>query len=106
MSDTNQSSAATSSAPSKPKARPFWFPDVKGFLAIAIILIIAALAFELLMRPVKIDQQMAGAFMTLLGVLTACLKDVYQYFFGSSSGSAKKDDAVIAAAVPRAPPAP
>jgi predicted CDP-diglyceride synthetase/phosphatidate cytidylyltransferase len=85
--------------------RPYWFPDVKGFLATAIILIIAALAFVMLARPVKIDQQMAGAFMTLLGVLTACLKDVYQYFFGSSSGSSKKDDAVLAAALPK-PPAP
>lgn len=102
MSDVSQTAAAPSKINS---GRPFWFPDIKGFLALAIIAVIAALAFLLIMRPVKIDQQMAGAFMTLLGVLTACLKDVYQYFFGSSSGSAKKDDAVLAA-IPKTPSPP
>jgi hypothetical protein len=32
-------------------------------------------------------------------VLTGCLKDVYSFFFGSSKGSEKKDDALIAGAI-------
>jgi len=33
----------------------------------------------------------------LIGVLTACLKDVYSYFFGSSKGSSLKDETIKAA---------
>jgi hypothetical protein len=88
--------------------RPFWLPDTQGFLAVAIIVIVALLAWLLLTRELKFDDKVAGAFMTLLGVLTACLKDVYSFFFGSSRGSDKKDDVIsaIAAAPPPAPTVP
>lgn len=81
-------------------------PDTQGFLAIAIIFVVALLAFLLLQSTIKFDDKVAGAFMTLLGVLTACLKDVYSFFFGSSSGSQKKDDAIIAGGLAPAPLAP
>jgi hypothetical protein len=82
--------------------KPYWMPDTQGFLAIAIIVVVATLAYVLLLSSIKFDDKIAGAFMTLLGVLTACLKDVYSFFFGSSSGSQKKDDAMISGAI--APP--
>lgn len=84
--------------------KPFWLPDTQGFLAIAIILVVSVLAFVLLMRPVTFDDKVAGAFMTLLGVLTACLNNVYNYFFGSSRGSAAKDDALTKLVATPAPP--
>ena len=84
-------------------SKPYWMPDTQGFLAIAIIFVVALLAFLLLGSSIKFDDKVAGAFMTLLGVLTACLKDVYSFFFGSSSGSQKKDDAIIAGGLAPAP---
>lgn len=88
-------------------AKPFWMPDTQGFLAIAIILLIAAIVLLLLVRPPAIDERTSGVLMTIVGVLIACLKDVYSFFFGSSKGSEKKDDALISGAVgPAAPVAP
>jgi hypothetical protein len=85
------------------KYRPYWLPDTQGFLALAIIMVVAVLAFLLLQTEIKFDDKVAGAFMTVLGVLTACLKDVYQFFFGSSRGSEKKDDVMVAAALASPP---
>lgn len=76
--------------------RPFWLPDTQGFLAVAIIALIATIALILLTHPPQIDERTSGVLMTLIGVLVACLKDVYSFFFGSSKGSEKKDDAMIA----------
>ena len=84
----------TSPISSKPD-KPYWLPDTQGFLAIAIIAVVAGLAFILLLGTVKFDDRVAGAFMTLLGVLMGSLKDVYSFYFGSSRSSDKKDDALI-----------
>lgn len=72
--------------------RPIWLPDTQGFLAIAIILIISLIVMLLLVRPPQIDERTSGVLMTIVGVLIACLKDVYSYYFGSSRGSAQKDE--------------
>jgi len=77
--------------------RPYWFPDTQGFLALGIIIVVSALAFLLLGSSTKFDDKIAGAFMTLLGVLTACLKDVYGFYFGSSQGSKDKDQTIAVA---------
>lgn len=78
------------------KDKPYWLPDTQGFLAVAIILIIATVTLILLTSPPLIDERTSGVLMTVVGVLIACLKDVYSFFFGSSRGSEKKDDAMIA----------
>jgi hypothetical protein len=44
----------------------------------------------LLTRPPAIDERTSGVLMTIVGVLIACLKDVYSFFFGSSKGSQDK----------------
>lgn len=72
--------------------RPAWLPDTQGFLAIAIITLVAAIVLLLLIKPPTIDERTSGVLMTLVGVLIACLKDVYQYFFGSSKGSDSKTE--------------
>lgn len=106
---------ADQSAGNSTKTRPFWLPDTQGFLAIAIILVVSILAFVLISTDVKMDDKISGAFMTLLGVLTACLKDVFAFFFGSSRGSQEKDGAladiakmptVVAPNTPAPPPNP
>ena len=89
------------------RPRPFWLPDTQGFLAIAIILLMGTIVLILLNSDTQFDDKTAGVLMTVLGVLTACLKDVYSFFFGSSKGSDKKDDVISAiAAAPPAAPAP
>lgn len=79
--------------------RPSWIPDTQGFLAIAIILLISIIVLVLLLKAPVIDERTSGVLMTIVGVLIACLKDVYSYFFGSSKGSEKKDDAMIKSAL-------
>lgn len=76
----------------EPKERPFWLPDTQGFLAVAIIALIAVVVLILLTRPPAIDERTSGVLMTIVGVLIACLKDVYSFFFGSSKGSQSKDE--------------
>lgn len=88
------------------RTRPIWLPDTQGFLALGIIVVVSGLAFLLLKSEIKFDDKVAGAFMTLLGVLTACLKDVYQFYFGSSRGSEKKDDVMLTAALAPTPTPP
>lgn len=93
------------------RARPFWLPDTQGFLALAIIAVIATVVFMLLMKPPALDERAAGMLMTVVGVLIACLKDVYAFFFGSSAGSRSKDTtianqgAALAVSTPPTPPA-
>lgn len=72
--------------------RPYWLPDTQGFLAIAIISLMGIVVLILLNAAPKFDDKTAGVLMTVLGVLTACLKDVYSFFFGSSQSSKTKDD--------------
>lgn len=80
--------------------RKWWMPDTQGFLAIAIIALISLIVLILLIKPPMIDERTSGVLMTIVGVLIACLKDVYSFFFGSSKGSEKKDDAIIKNALP------
>lgn len=79
--------------------KPFWLPDTQGFLAMAIILLIAVVVLILILHPPAIDERTSGVLMTIIGVLIACLKDVYAFFFGSSKGSEKKDDALISGSI-------
>lgn len=83
--------------------RPYWLPDTQGMLAVAIIGLIALVVLILLVHPPMIDERTSGVLMTIVGVLIACLKDVYSFFFGSSKGSEKKDDAMIKAAAVNIP---
>lgn len=69
-------------------------PDTQGFLALAIIGLVAFIVLILLIHPPQIDERTSGVLMTIVGVLIACMKDVYAFFFGSSKGSKDKDDAM------------
>lgn len=82
----------------------WWMLDTQGALAVAIILLISVIVLVLLVHPPQIDERTSGVLMTIVGVLIACLKDVYSFFFGSSKGSEKKDDAMLrSAGLPAAP---
>lgn len=83
--------------------KPYWLPDTQGFLAVAIIGVVSLIVLILLLHPTTMDERTSGVLMTVVGVLIACLKDVYSFFFGSSKGSEKKDDAMIAGALTPSP---
>ncbi len=79
--------------------KPFWMPDTQGFLAIAILSLVGTIVLLLLLHPVTLDDKVASVLNVALGVLLGNLKDVYSFFFGSSKGSEKKDDAILSGAV-------
>ena len=86
------------------KSKPFWWPDTQGFLAVAILFLIGLIVIILLTSPPNLNERIAGVLMTMVGVLLACMKDVYSFFFGSSKGSEKKDDVMLANALAPVPP--
>lgn len=86
------------------RKRPIWLPDTQGFLAVAILIMVGGIVYILLTDTPKFDDKAAGAFMTVLGVLLACLKDVYAFFFGSSKQAEKSGDVVSAIAASPTPP--
>jgi hypothetical protein len=81
------------------RSKPFWLPDTQGFLAIAIVAIVGGVIALLLLHPITLDDKQTSLLQVLLGILIGSFKDVYSFFFGSSKGSEKKDDALISGAV-------
>lgn len=98
MSDTNVNQAKPAST------KPFWLPDTQGFLAIAIIVLVSIIVLILLLHSPALDDKTSAVLTAVIGALLMNLKDVYSYFFGSSKGSEKKDDALIAGAIVPTPP--
>lgn len=71
--------------------RPYWVPDTKGFLALAVVAIFASAIFLLMFKGSAADQTIFAVLTTLLGVLAGEVKEVYGYYFGSSASSSAKD---------------
>lgn len=84
-------------------AKPWWMPDTQGFLAIAILILVGAIVFILLLHNSTMDDKTSAVLTTVIGILLANLKDVYSYFFGSSKGSTDKDQTLTKIAVAAAP---
>lgn len=72
--------------------KPWWMPhiDTSAFLAIAIVIICAIALFYRMSRPSVIDDKMLETMLTIL--FSTCLVSVYNYSYGSSRGSAAKDE--------------
>jgi cbb3-type cytochrome oxidase subunit 3 len=70
--------------------KPYWMPDAQGFAIGAIILICAAALFVRMFHTSNADDKMLDTMITIL--FSTCLVAVFQYLFGSSRGSAAKDD--------------
>jgi hypothetical protein len=86
---------------SDPRQKPFWMPDTQGFLAIAILALVGAVVVMLLKEPIAGENK--DILNVMIGVLLGSLKDVYSFFFGSSKGSEKKDDALISGSIAPTP---
>lgn len=74
--------------------RPYWMPDTKGFLAIAIVALFGGAMFLLMFKQSPADQTVFAVLTTLLGVLASQLKEISGYYFGSSASSSQKDDTI------------
>ena len=86
-----------------------WLPDTQRFLAFAIVSMMMVIILVLLLKDyANLNEKVYGALLTLLGVIAACFKDTFSFFFGSSKGSEKKDDALISGSLSPTPvpPAP
>jgi CDP-diglyceride synthetase len=68
----------------------------KVLAALAVLLFIALIAF--VAAGLKPDETMRDGFWLLAGAAIATFKDVYGYYFGSSSGSHGKDETINAMA--------
>lgn len=87
--------ATVQSVPAAGERRiPFWYPDMKGFLAIGIVLIISLTVAALIFGWAPTDDKILTLLTTVVGALLVIFKDVYQYTFGSSAGSAAKDETI------------
>ncbi len=71
--------------------KPWYMPDIPGFLAMAIVAICAVALFYRMSRPSVIDDKMLETMLTIL--FSTCLVSVYNYSYGSSRGSTAKDEA-------------
>lgn len=73
-------------------------PEPRTVLAYTITISFITVVIMLMLRPVTLDDRTTQILNVLLGAMVAQLVNVYQFFFGSSSGSKDKDEALIVAA--------
>lgn len=79
------------------KRRSFWSLDTRASLAAAIVgLMMTSIAMLVMLSllNVKVDPTIFAVLTTLLGVLAGSFKDVYGFWYGSSSASKDKDDTI------------
>lgn len=74
--------------------KPWFWPDTQGFLAVAIITIMATIVLILLLHPLQITDTVNGVLMTIIGVLVGSLKDVFAFYFNSTATSKAKDQTI------------
>lgn len=70
--------------------KPFWMPDAQGFTIASIIFICAVCVFWRMTHPSPTDDKLLDMMLTIL--FSSCLVAIVGYQFGSSRGSAQKDD--------------
>jgi hypothetical protein len=85
-------------------SKPYWFPDTRGFLGGSMVLLIGFIVAMLIAAPPQIDERTSGVLMTIVGVLLACLKDVYGFAFGSSAGEKETKETISKIALEPSPP--
>lgn len=95
----------------KDQERPFWMPDMPGFVAGAVILMAAgALAYRMT-HPSPVDDKVLDMMLTML--YGTAFVAIINFLFGSSRSSQNKDDTLAAIAAqptvvapPPVPPTP
>ncbi len=67
------------------------WPEPQATLAVVIVFVVSAIVFILLLRPVTLTDTQQGVLLPIIGILVGCLKDVFGYYYNSSSSSRAKD---------------
>lgn len=86
-----------------PNQKPYWFPDMPGVIALIMVAAVVILAFMLAVRDPGGDmfKFMVG------GLMTVGFASIMAFYYGSSSGSKDKDNAIIGQMAPaKNPPNP
>lgn len=76
--------------------KPFWWPDPQSFIAVVLVLAMVTLVFVLVLRGTVPESDMLK--MVVGGLMTTGFATIISFYFGSSKGSDKKDDALISKA--------
>jgi hypothetical protein len=79
-------------------SRPFWLLETRDFIAIILICAMVGLMFALVLRPITVPDTPVTN-MLIGGFMTVGFSAVIQFYFGSSKGSAAKDDTINTIAV-------
>lgn len=69
---------------------PFWWPDAQGFTIFAVLFIAGAALFYRMTHPSDVNDKMLETMLTIL--FSTALVAIINFLFGSSRGSAAKDD--------------
>lgn len=87
--------------------KPWWAPDARGFVILAVILIAATALFYRMTHLSTADDKVLDMMLTIL--FSTALVAIINFLFGSSRSSAEKDDTINRIALmpsPEGPPAP
>lgn len=83
--------------------RPWWAPDAQGFMIFSVTVIAAISLFYRMTHPSEVNDKLLDMMLTLL--FGTALVSIVNYLFGSSRGSASKDEAINKIAMmPTTPP--
>jgi hypothetical protein len=83
--------------------KPWWAPDAQGFTILMILCIAAICLFYRMTHPSDVSDKMLETMLTIM--FGTALVAVVNYLFGSSRGSADKDEALKQIAMaPSEPP--
>lgn len=84
---------------SEEKVSPWYWPDLRSFVAIWMLGIFALVVAMLLFRPMPMTEQAGTLLLTIIGVIVAKVSSIVDFFFGSTKDSKEKDDTIRSQAV-------
>src|SRR5262249_13011227 len=73
-------------------ARPFWWPDLQTYVAVAVITLFAFVVVMLLARPMPLSEAAGTLLTALVGLLTGKVATIVDFYFGTSKGRKDKDE--------------
>lgn len=74
------------------KPAPFWWPDLRMFVAVVLIGLYATTITLLMLRPMTITGEAGTLLTALTGLLTGKVATIVDYYFGTSQSGTSKDD--------------
>lgn len=91
MTDTTTNPPQNQGGWMSPKA-PFWWPDARGFMMIAVVAMAAVSLFYRLTHPAESNDKLLDMMVTI--TFGTALVTIVQFLFGSSRNSSDKDETI------------